>query len=61
METSNISRGNQPNIGQRVKSKRMAELLSPSASSTLASTYIYTYTFIYIYMYVLNGKGEKKS
>lgn len=51
METSNISRGNQPNIGQRVKSKRMAELsLSPSASSTPASTYIYTYTFIYIYM-----------
>lgn len=26
METSNISRGNQPNIGQCVKSKRMAEL-----------------------------------
>lgn len=63
METSNISRGNQPNIGQRVKSKRMAELsLSPSAPSTRASTYIYTYTlYIYIYMYILNGKRKKKS
>lgn len=62
METSNISRGNQPNIGQRVKSKRMAELvLSLSLRSLHSCLYIYIYihTYIYIYVYIIGKRGKK--
>lgn len=60
METSNISRGNQPNIGQRVKSKRMAELSLPLRFlHSRLYIYIYIHLYIYIYMYILNGKGGK--
>lgn len=61
METSNISRGNQPNIGQRVKSKRMAELALPPLPPLLPlHIYIHTHLYIYIYMYIFNRKGKKK-
>lgn len=53
MESSDISRGNQPNIGQRVESKRQSSL-SLSLHSCL---YIYIYIHIYIYMYISNGEG----
>lgn len=61
METSNISRGNQPNIGQRVKSKRMAELALPPLPPLLPlHIYIHTHLYIYIYVYI-QQKREKKN
>lgn len=60
MENSNISRGNQPNIGQRVKSKRMAEV-SPPPLPPLLPLHIYIHTHFYIYIYVyIKWKREKK-
>lgn len=60
METSNISRGNQPNIGQRVKSRRMAQLSLRSPPLSPLHIYIHTHLYIYIHVQIKWEKGGKK-
>lgn len=51
MESRDISRGNQPNIGQRVESKRQSSL------SLHSCLYIYIYIHIYIYICIYRTGG----